>query len=61
MNDSYGQDLRDVASWQLNRHMIDTREYQAYIKGSRPDVISEGTISVNPYKIIGTRTSETDK
>ena len=44
----------------MSRTPIDTRLYQAYIKGSRPDVISEGTISVNPFEAIGKRTCESD-
>lgn len=32
--------------------MIDTCKYQAYIPGSRPDVIFENHISVNPNKVL---------
>ena len=46
-----------MSSWQLSRHMIDTTKYQAYIKGSRKDVILEGGISADPSNIIGRRTS----
>jgi hypothetical protein len=41
--------------------MIDTRQYQAYVKGSRPDVIHEGTISVNPFKVVGKRANTDDE
>jgi hypothetical protein len=39
MRDAFEHDLREVASWQLSRHMIDTTKYQAFIEGAREDVI----------------------
>jgi hypothetical protein len=46
--DGFGGSILDTASWQLSRHPIDTTKFQAYIFGSRPDVIYEGRTSVNP-------------
>ena len=40
--------------------MIDTRNYQAYILGSRPDVVFDNLISVNPNIILQRRASEYD-
>lgn len=50
----------ETAAWALSRHSIDTITYTAYVPGSRPDVIYEGALSVNPQKAIGTRKSIQD-
>ncbi len=42
------------------RHPLDTRRTQAYIAGSRPDVLDDSGISINPHVVIGNRTSESD-
>jgi hypothetical protein len=60
LKDAFGNDLRETASWQLSRHMIDTTKFQAFIKGARSDVIYEGGISADPTKIVGKRTSKHD-
>jgi len=41
--------------------MIDSTKYQAFIKGARNDVIFEGSITVDPLNIVGTRTSKYDE
>ena len=40
--------------------MIDATKYQAFIQGSREDVVMEGILSVDPNKVIGRRKSKTD-
>ena len=58
--DAFGNNLVESASWALSRHPVDTRTYQAYVDGSRADVLDDNGISINPEKIIGTRTSKSD-
>jgi hypothetical protein len=60
MKDYFGNNVVDVAAWQLSRTPIDTRKTAAFVEGSRDDVIIEGKnevrqLSVNPNKIIGRR------
>jgi hypothetical protein len=52
--------LVDNAVWALSRHPIDTTQHSAFVLGSRPDVIFEGELSVDPTKVIGTRKSKED-
>ena len=40
--------------------MIDATKYQAFIQGSRADVVMEGILSVDPNKVIDKRKSKTD-
>ena len=58
--DAFGNDVIETASWALNRHPVDTRSWQAFIDGSRPDVLVDNEISIDPDIVIGTRTSKTD-
>ena len=60
INDNYGNNLLETASWALSRHPIDTRKYQTYIDGARSDVLNDNGFSINPNKIIGQRSSKTD-
>jgi hypothetical protein len=59
--DAYKNNLVQTASWALSRHPIDTVEYQAYIPGSRSDVLKDNSLSINPNIVIGKRTSITDR
>ncbi len=65
IKDYFGNNIIDVAAWQLSRTSIDTRRTAAFIEGSRNDVIVEGKsqlkqLSINPDKIIGKRKQKED-
>ena len=57
---SSGELLIHTASWALSRQPIDMIQYQAYFDGARSDVLKDYTFSIDPSKVIGKRTSQTD-
>ena len=58
--DAFGNDLIDTASWALSRIPVDTRRMQAYIDGSRPDVLVDRKVSIDPNKVIAERVANID-
>ena len=45
----------DSSAWALSRYPVSSRQYSAFVQGSRPDVIFEGKLAVNPNKVLERR------
>jgi hypothetical protein len=60
IRDWLGNNILDVSSWHLSRYPIDTTRYQAYIHGSRTDVVLDAFLSTNPFITKGNRTNTGD-
>ena len=50
----------ESSAWALSRYPISTIQYSAFIQGSRPDVIFENKLAVNPNKVLEKRKSKED-
>jgi hypothetical protein len=61
IKDAYGHPILETAAWSLSRYPTDSIQYQAYIKGSRADVLDDNSLTINPaLPALVFRTSEHD-
>ena len=52
IKDCFGRNILDSSAWALSRYPISTIQYAAFVQGSRPDVIIDFKLSVNPKKVL---------